>query len=277
VSAVAATLGVGRSTVYDRLAGSTKPRGRYLKANDAQLLPLIQQIAAQRPTYGYRRIAAVLNRQLREQGLVAANHKRVYRIMAVNRLLLARRYTERPDYGHDGVVVAIRSNLRWCSDGFEFSCWSGEVIRGAFIIDAHDREIIAWRAVVGAGISGSDVRDMMLEAVERRFGGLHATSPVELLSDNGSVYTARETRLFAQQLGLRSCFTPVQSPQSNGISEAFVHTLKRDYVRVSALPDARTALSLLAGWIEDYNNNHPHSGLKMRSPREHRAAQSATA
>ena len=59
--------------------------------------------------------------------------------MAADRLLLARRYTERPDYGHDGVVVAIRSNLRWCSDGFEFTCWNGEVVRGAFIIDAHDR------------------------------------------------------------------------------------------------------------------------------------------
>ncbi|WP_156361562.1 integrase core domain-containing protein, partial [Sphingomonas sp. Leaf67] len=97
------------------------------------------------------------------------------------------------------------------------------------------------------------------------------------LSDNGSAYTARETRTFARQLGLKPCFTPVRSPQPNGISEAFVHTLKRDYVRVSPLPDALTALTSLAGWIEDYNDNHPHSGLKMRSPREHRALVSATA
>jgi putative transposase len=47
--------------------------------------------------------------------------------------------------------------------------WDGAVVRGVFIIDAHDREIIAWRAVVNAGISGSDVRDMMLEAVEFDF------------------------------------------------------------------------------------------------------------
>ncbi|WP_445977869.1 IS3 family transposase [Sphingomonas fuzhouensis] len=277
VSLVASTLGVGRSTVYDRLTGSTKTRGPYTKADDADLLPRIRQIAAQRPTYGYRRIAAVLNRQQRAEGLVPVNHKRVYRIMAANRLLLARRYTERTDYGHDGVVVAIRSNLRWCSDGFEFTCWNGEVVRGAFIIDAHDREIIAWHAVTNAGISGSDVRDIMLEAVEARFGGMRTVAPVEMLSDNGSAYTARETRTFARQLGLKPCFTPVRSPQSNGISEAFVHTLKRDYVRVSSLPDALTALTSLAGWIEDYNDNHPHSGLKMRSPREHRAMVSATA
>jgi putative transposase len=46
---------------------------------------------------------------------------------------------------------------------------NGDVLRTAFLIDAHDREVIAWRAVAGAGISGSDVRDMLLKDVERRF------------------------------------------------------------------------------------------------------------
>lgn len=61
------------------------------------------------------------------------------------------------------------------------------------------------------------------------------------------------------------------------LSEAFVNTLKRDYVRVTPLPDAKTVLALIAGWIEDYNENHPHSGLKMRSPREFIKGQTATA
>ena len=133
------------------------------------------------------------------------------------------------------------------------------------------------RAVVNAGISGSDIRDLMLEAVERRFGACRAPSAMEMLSDNGSPYIAKETRIFARQLGLKPCFTPVRSPQSNGISEAFVKTLKRDYVQVTPLPDAETVLGLIGGWIEDYNDNHPHSGLKMRSPREFIAAQTATA
>jgi transposase InsO family protein len=136
---------------------------------------------------------------------------------------------------------------------------------------------IAWRAVANAGISGSDVRDMMLEAVEKRFGAHRAPHPVEKLSDNGSPYTARDTRIFASQLGLRPCFTPVKSPESNGISEAFVNTLKRDYVRVTPLPNAQAVFDLVGRWIEDYNENHPHSGLKMRSPREFIAAQTATA
>lgn len=145
-------------------------------------------------------------------------------------------------------------------------------------VPSHAQTEIAGRDTsANAGISGSEIRDIMLEAVERRFGTYRAPGVIEMLSDNGSPYIARDTQIFARQIGLKPCFTPVQSPQSNGISEAFVKTLKRDYVQVTPLPDARTVLGLIGGWIEDYNNNHPHSGLKMRSPREFIAAQTATA
>lgn len=146
----------------------------------------------------------------------------------------------------------------------EFTCWNSEVVRLAFIIDAFDREIISWAAVANARISGSDVRDMMPEAVEKRFRATRAPHAIEHLSDNGSPYTARETRLFAQALNLTPCFTPVASPQSNGMSDAFVKPLKRDYIRISPIPDADTALR----HIDDYNDIHPHSALKMASPRE---------
>ena len=70
-----------------------------------------------------------------------------------------------------------------------------------------------------------------------------------------------------QPHGLTLLFTPVRSPESNGMSEAFVKTLKRDYASVSILPDAATLLALLPDWIEDCCKVHPHSGLKLRSPR----------
>ena len=66
---VAETLGVARSNLVDRLQGRTKPRRRYHKAQDATVVPLITTLVTARPTYGYRRITAVLNRQLRAEGL----------------------------------------------------------------------------------------------------------------------------------------------------------------------------------------------------------------
>ena len=143
----------------------------------------------------------------------------------------------------------------------------GSVVRVLFAIDACDREVMAWSATTG-GVSGEMVRDLMVACVERRFGTTRTPQKVEWLSDNGSAYIARETAQVATALGLHLAFTPVRSPETNGISEAFVKTLKRDYARITLLPDADTVLRLLPGWIEDYNTVHPHSGLRFLSPRE---------
>lgn len=41
---------------------------------------------------------------------------------------------------------------------------------------------------------------------------------------------------------MEPCTTPVRSPQSNGMAEAFVKTFKRDYVAVNPTPDAETVM-----------------------------------
>jgi transposase InsO family protein len=162
-------------------------------------------------------------------------------------------------------VATIRSNCRWCSDVLEFTCWNAEIVRIAFALDCHDREAIGWVATT-AGISGEMIRDMMVHCVERRFGAIRAPHPVQWLSDNGSIFAAHKTLEIATALNLVPCFTPVESPESNGMAEAFVKTFKRDYVRVSPIPDAATALAIIDYWMEDHNTVHPHSRLGYRSP-----------
>src|SRR5205823_5591255 len=93
-----------------------------------------------------------------------------------------------------------------------------------------------------------------------------------LLSDNGSAYTARETRLLATLIGLVPCRTPIESPQSNGMAEAFVKTFKRDYAQVHPRTDAATVIVQLDDWFQHYNTVHPHKALGYRSPREFRAS-----
>src|SRR5512132_3436695 len=76
----------------------------------------------------------------------------------------------------------------------------------------------------------------MVTAVEHRFGRVNQVlQTIEWLSDNGSGYTAHETRRFARDIGLEPRNTPNRSPQSNGMAEAFVRTIKRDYIGVSPL------------------------------------------
>ncbi len=151
---VADSLGVSRSQLHARLREGSRPRGRYQKSEDAEMLSAIRTLTDDRPTYGYRRIWALLNRQREQTGQTRLNHKRIYRLMSHNGLLL-QRYTGKPP------------------------------------------------------------------------GRAH------------------ETISFAQSIGLVPCFTPVRSPQSNGMAESFVKTFKRDYVYVHDRPDAQSSPSQL--------------------------------
>jgi putative transposase len=51
---------------------------------------------------------------------------------------------------------------------------------------------------------------------------------------------------------------PESAKDSGRYPEAFVQTIKRDYVRVSPCPDARTVMHQLSSWIAHYNEIHPH-------------------
>jgi len=140
--------------------------------------------------------------------------------MREHRLLLER-HTGKPRRIHDGVIITLKSNLRWCSDSFEIRCWNGERVNVAFSLDTCDREAMSFVATTG-GISGEMICDLMLAAVEHRFGSdaRHVPRAIEWLTDNGSCYTAHETVVFGESLGLLICTTPVYSPESNGMASA---------------------------------------------------------
>jgi putative transposase len=269
VKTIADALGVARSNLVAQ-AGATPPRrGRPPQPED-ELLAEIRQVIAGQPTYGYRRVHALIRHDRREGGGAAVNVKRVYRIMKAHGLLLERHTAGGVERRHDGRVAVDRPDTRWCSDGFEIGCDNGERVRIAFTLDCCDREAISFVATTG-GIDGGDIRDLMIESVERRFGRVdRLPAQIEWLSDNGSPYTAGETRRLAREVGLLPRTTPIESPQSNGMAEAFVKTFKRDYARVRPRPDAAAVLRQLGSWFAHYNTVHPHKALGYRSPREFR-------
>lgn len=101
---IANTLGVARSNLIEHVRRPPRLRSTYRKADDAWLLPLVRAIVDDRPTYGYRRVGALLSRQVVALGKPPVNHKRVYRLMKQNGLLLARYTGTGRQRAHDGVV-----------------------------------------------------------------------------------------------------------------------------------------------------------------------------
>ncbi|AKP86022.1 MULTISPECIES: IS3 family transposase [Enterobacteriaceae] len=271
VSLVSRCLRVSRAQLHVilRRTDDWKDGRRSRHSDDTDVLLRIHHVIGELPTYGYRRVWALLRRQAELDGMPAINAKRVYRIMRQNALLLERKTAVPPSKrAHTGKVAVKESNQRWCSDGFEFRCDNGEKLGVTFALDCCDREALHW-AVTTGGFDSETVQDVMLGAVERRFGSELPTSPVEWLTDNGSCYRANETRQFARMLGLEPKNTAVRSPESNGIAESFVKTIKRDYISIMPKPDGLTAAKNLAEAFEHYNEWHPHSALGYRSPREY--------
>ncbi|MET4932383.1 IS3 family transposase [Escherichia coli] len=271
VSLVSRCLRVSRAQLHVilRRTDDWKDGRRSRHSDDTDVLLRIHHVIGELPTYGYRRVWALLRRQAELDGMPAINAKRVYRIMRQNALLLERKPAVPPSKrAHTGRVAVKESNQRWCSDGFEFRCDNGEKLRVTFALDCCDREALHW-AVTTGGFNSETVQDVMPGAVERRFGNELPASPVEWLTDNGSCYRANETRQFARMLGLEPKNTAVRSPESNGIAESFVKTIKRDYISIMPKPDGLTAAKNLAEAFEHYNEWHPHSALGYRSPREY--------
>lgn len=273
-------MGLARSHVRDLLKRGddwTDGRSHRTPRDDDALLGQLRQEIVDLPSYGYRRACALVNRLRAGRGDARVNPKRVYRVMAQAGLLLPKAPRRRQSTRtHEGRVAVSRSDLRWCSDGLEIKCDSGQTVTATFAKDCCDREVMAWRAWEGKGLPGEPVREMLIEAVERRFGAVEAVPAghkLEFLSDNGGAYIAADTKALARSLGLQPINTPVCSPQSNGMAESFVNTFKRDYVARMDRRDAQTVLAQLPAAFEHFNEVHPHSSLKMQSPREFRRQQ----
>lgn len=118
---VTETLGLSRSNIAERVKGVRPKRGPQTRDGDLELTADIRRLVDARPSYGYRRIAALLKRKRRADGMAPVNAKRVYRLMKKHGLLMARHTGRRRPREHDGQVATLRSNIRWCSDGLEFT------------------------------------------------------------------------------------------------------------------------------------------------------------
>ena len=118
---VAEAIGVSRSNLAERRQERPQKRIGRPPLPDEELVAQIKAVIGELPTYGYRRVHAILKRQALAASLKPPNHKRIYRAMKVHGLLLDR-HAGGIERRHDGRIAVDERNRRWCSDGFEIGC-----------------------------------------------------------------------------------------------------------------------------------------------------------
>mgnify|MGYP002401282531 CR=1 FL=1 len=136
----------------------------------------VRRLVDKRPTYGYRRIRALANRELAKAGGPSVDHKRVFRIMRQNGILLARAHAAKPAVS----TMAKSSSCARISAGVRTGSRSrvGTGTSSGSPSSSTSMTAKLSHGMPSAGISRGMVREMMLEAIERRFGALQSPAPL---------------------------------------------------------------------------------------------------
>jgi putative transposase len=240
-------------------------RNRHL---DELLVARIRRLIERHPTFGYRRIWALL--RFRE-GL-CVNRKTVYRVLRIKRWFLhQRRVTPRPRV-RKRRSFAPRSNLRWAMDVTHIPCGADGWGHLAAVIDCHDREIVGYEFALRG--RAREAERALEEACIHRFGTLRPKGETPVVrSDNGLIFQSRRFRAACRDYRLRQEFITPYTPEQNGMIERFFRSLKEECTWQWNFRSFREARAAVVRWIRWYNTERPHQALGYLSPVEYRAQQ----
>ena len=249
-------LDVPRSTVYYAAQAPD--------ADEAMLKTALLDLAGEWPTYGYRRLTAMMRRLGWR-----VNAKRVRRWMdelGINGAPPTRKrrttnsnhdYPRYPNLVKD--LEITRPDQVWVAD-ITYIRLRREFVYLAVLMDVFTRSIRGWH------LSRNLDQGLTLAALER---ALVVAVPQLHHSDQGLQYAATAYVERLQNLGVTLSMAAVGEPRENGYAERLVRTIKEEEVDLSEYQDFADARRQIMRFIEDvYNVKRIHSSLAYLTPRE---------
>lgn len=238
-----------------------KPKQRIQKKRvDLAILEAVEKEALEHPSYGVRRIAAVLKRNG-----IHVNRKKVYRLMKIANLV-KRRSVRKHAIRRRTLLVPVRPNHLWEQDITYI--WSGNDGWCYLfnIIDCYTRE---WLAYIFSKECGTDEAIRALDrAVLDRFPHGIVPEGLTIRNDGGPQYTSDRFVRILHTYGINHDVTGKNSPEEDAYIEAFHKSLKQDYVWQHEFQTFQEADDLMKEFFIDYNWSRPHSSLKYMTPKE---------
>ena len=256
-------LSLRKALHYSGLSSSTyfyKPVPRQPRI-DQLIVEQVKQIALNRPSYGARRIAAVMQRELD----VPVTRKRVGRVFRMLKWTLpARKKSDIIRSSAKLLVVATRPYELWETDITYVWCGVDGWCYLFNILDVFQRE---W---LGYAFDTSAIKENAIMSVNNVLAAHPQvdTSKLTLRCDNGSQYKSKAFRESMKTLGVRLEFIYYNTPEQNGHIESFHKTLKKEYIWPHDFRNYQEAEIAIADAFKDYNQNRIHSALGYRTPYE---------
>jgi putative transposase len=195
-----------RSTFqYAKRAGGDEPLRRRLR-----------ELAGERGRFGYRRLGILLARE----GL-RANHKKLYRLYAEERLAVKRRRGRKQALGtRRPMLLPSRANEQWSLDFVSDALTNSRRFRTLCVVDDFTREALV--VVVDVSLSGVRVARELDRLIEQR------GKPRMIVSDNGTELTNHAIFRWAQDRQIEWRYIAPGKPTQNAFVESFNGRLRDD-------------------------------------------------
>ena len=278
VERVCATLHIARSTVYARrqAASVSKPgpakRGPKPAVSDEALLDAIRDDLAASPVTGegHRKVWA----RLKFGKGIRVSRKRVLRLMREHRLLSPYRRPQGTPNDHDGTIGTDAPNVMWGADGARvFTAEDG--YGWIFVAVEH------WNAeCMGVHVCKKGNRMAALEPVAQgvlaQFGSVErgVVRGLALRMDHGTQYLSDYFQNQIKAWGIAPSFAFLREPETNGVAERFIRTLKEQAIYGRAFRTLEEVRQAVTDFGDRYNREWRVEKNGFRTPYEMRATSS---
>ena len=251
VRRVCQVLGYARSHDY------YQPRSR----DEGTLKAAIERLAGAWPTYGYRRITALLQREH-----IPANRKHVARLMRQMGLQgrrptrhrtthSAHAYPRYPNLVRD--LTIVRPDQVWVGD-ITYVRLREACVYLAVLMDVYTRGIRGWH------LSRHLDQTLTLTTLRR---ALAPHRPEIHHSDQGVQYAATTYTEILKGIGVQISMAAVGEATENGSAERLMRTIKEEEVTLQDYGDFHDAYQYLGGFLDDvYHHKRIHSALGYLTP-----------
>lgn len=224
------------------------------RPDDSALRSRLEELAAERRRFGFRRLTVLLRREG-----VRDNVKRILRVYREANLQVRRRVKRRVALGRGNPAPTIsKINERWSLDFMHDTLRTGRKIRTLNVVDDFTRECLAIE--VDTSISGHRVaRVLDMIAADRGY-------PETLVMDNGTELTSLAMLIWARDRHVRLHYIAPGKPTQNAYVESFNGTFRDECLNENTFDSLGEAREEIERWRNDYNSTRPHRGLGQQTP-----------
>jgi len=262
-------LGVDRNCYTDWVK-----QNKSRKKNDTgykQLLDDINEIIAEFPLYGYRRVTVALNRMN-----YTINHKRILRVLRAENLLCKRKKRFKPQTTDSNHVLRVYPNLAksmevtginqlWVADITYVHLKKGFAYL-ATVLEVFTRKCIGWD--LGMSIDAQLALNALTQAINDR--KKYCLKDLIHHSDRGVQYASQAYIDKLVEYDIKPSMSRTANPYDNAYAESFFKTFKCEEVYLKEYETFQDALENIGEFIEKiYNQKRLHSSIGYKPPNEY--------